>query len=142
MTAQDYRAATVEAIADEVASMMHDDALFYALSRHGGPDWREDDAVYAAVRTAVYRRLGLVEVAEVEGALRDAHRHDSAADAVEYVADLVGWDADEDAELRAEAEADEGAEACGCGSTSAPDALGVCAHCGRLDLPDAEHHHH
>jgi hypothetical protein len=105
--ALDYRAATVEAVADEVAAMLHDDALFYDLSRRGGPDWREGDHVYAAVRTAVYRRLGLVEVAEVVEALRDAHRHDSAADAVEYVSELAGgWCAEDDEVLQAEAAAD------------------------------------
>jgi hypothetical protein len=31
-------------------------------------------------------------------ALRDAHRNDSAADAVEFVSDLVGWSAEDDPE--------------------------------------------
>lgn len=33
-------------------------------------------------------------------ALREAHRNDSAADAVEYVSDLVGWSAEDDDELQ------------------------------------------
>lgn len=36
-------------------------------------------------------------------ALRDAERHDSAADAVEYVSDLVGWEASSDPVLQREA---------------------------------------
>lgn len=42
----------------------------------------------------------MVSVESIRMALRDAHRNDSAADAVEFVSDLVGWDADDDPELQ------------------------------------------
>ena len=42
---------------------------------------------------------GAVPRERIVEALRDAHRHDSAADAVEYVSELIGWSADEDEEL-------------------------------------------
>lgn len=125
--------AAIEDIAEEVASMIHDDALFYAVSRRGGPDWREPDERYALIRANVYRRLGLVEVAEILDALRDAHRHDSAADAVEYVSDLVGWNADDDEVLQAE----------GCSGLQ-PNLDPQLPPAGRsMDAGgDAEHHHH
>lgn len=43
---------------------------------------------------------GYVSVESVIEALRDAHCNDSAADAVEFVSDLVGWSAEDDPEMR------------------------------------------
>lgn len=55
-----------------------------------------------ALATLVEAGPGLVSRESIVDALRDAHRNDSAADAVEYVSSLVGWSADDDPEMLAE----------------------------------------
>lgn len=79
----------------------HADAAGGAGFKDGHPD-REDD-VQVAVPLAELRELVAGETVPAESvleALRDGARNDSAADAVAFVSDLVGyegWDADRDA---------------------------------------------
>lgn len=54
----------------------------------------------ATLLLANYSQEPYVSVESIHMALRDAHRNDSAADAVEFVSDLVGWSADDDPELQ------------------------------------------
>lgn len=58
---------------------------------------------------AKYESGELIDRDRVIEALRDAHRNDSAADAVEFVSDLVGWSAEDDEELKDEQGGDDGA---------------------------------
>lgn len=62
-------------------------------------DWQNRFVIAESVETTTEDMISRASIIE---ALRDAERHDSAADAVEYVSDLVGWCADDDEILQAE----------------------------------------
>jgi hypothetical protein len=97
------------------------DSLDEAAAYHLGQEYREDWQIVFAVDLDTDARLTAVEPEtlitwvtaggesiggndcvsreSIIEALREAHRNDSAADAVEFVSDLVGWSAEDDEEL-------------------------------------------
>lgn len=82
---------------DVLVAEQGDDRAAWDMDGHMRPDGA--DAMPAPPE-------GMIARSAIIQALRDAWRNDSAADAVEYVSEMVGWDASRDAELIAEGRAE------------------------------------
>jgi hypothetical protein len=105
---EEHAQAYVQALTDTDAMPHDEEGPFVTVLDGPTYEWHsgEPDRAPELRPSADAREPDAVSRESIVAALRDAHRNDSAADAVEYVSDLVGWSADDDPELLAQNERD------------------------------------